>query len=52
MRLEHFKLLKEPLSAQNIKNTTNINHRFMSTMFSIDKESGKNIIEVIEKKHL
>ncbi len=52
MRLEHFKLLKKPLSAQNIKNTTNINHRFMSTMFSIDKESGKKIIEVIEKKHL
>lgn len=39
-KLKSFKELKHPLPAREIKKITGVNHRFMSTMFSIGQEGG------------
>jgi len=49
MKLNKFKKLKKPLSASEIKRITGVNYRFMSTMFSIDKDSGEVLWEYIVK---
>lgn len=46
-RLSSFKILKTPLTAREVKELTEVDYRFMSTMFSIDKESGKKIWDYI-----
>lgn len=43
MKLNKFKILKKSLPAAEIKKITGVNYRFMSTMFSIDKESGEKL---------
>ena len=50
MKLSKFKRLKKSLSAADIKKITGVNYRFMSTMFSIDKESGEKLWYYILKK--
>jgi len=52
MKLERFKLLKNPLSAADIKKITGINYRFMSTMFALDKDSGDKLWEYILKNNI
>lgn len=46
MKLNHFHLLNNPLSAAEIKSITGVNHRFMSTMFGIGAEVGKALYKV------
>lgn len=41
--LDDFKELKKPLSASELKNVTQVNYRFMSTMFGIGKENGDKV---------
>jgi len=43
MKLSRFKRLKKALPATDIKKITGVNYRFMSTMFSIDRESGEKL---------
>jgi hypothetical protein len=43
MKLQQFHLLGSPMSASEIKGVTGVNHRFMSTMFSVDADSGKKL---------
>jgi hypothetical protein len=43
MKLHHFQRVSPPLSAAEIKKITGINHRFMSTMFGLDADSGKAV---------
>ncbi|HFD33439.1 MAG TPA: hypothetical protein ENJ28_12125 [Gammaproteobacteria bacterium] len=43
MKLNQFHLLGYPMSAAEIKEITGVNYRFMSTMFSVDAESGKKL---------
>jgi hypothetical protein len=50
--LNSFKELSSPLSAKEIKSITGINYRFMSTMFGIDIESAKKVIEHIKENNL
>jgi hypothetical protein len=50
--LNSFKLLGKPLPAKEIKNITGINHRFMSTMFGIDRESAKKVLGHIKSYNL
>lgn len=47
MRLDKFKKLKQPLPAAEIKEITDKNYRFMSTMFAIDGDSGGRLWEHI-----
>jgi len=49
MRLNQFQLVSPPLTAAEIKTITGINHVFMSTMFGLDAESGKNIRRYIHE---
>ena len=51
-KLDRFKLLKNPLSAADIKKITGINYRFMSTMFAVDKDSGDKLWEYILKNNI
>lgn len=41
--LEDFKVLKKPLSASDLKIITQVNYRFMSTIFDIGKENGDKV---------
>lgn len=41
--LEEFKILLKPLSAREVKKITQVDYRFMSTMFGIGKENGDKI---------
>jgi hypothetical protein len=43
MLLMRFQRVSPPLSAAEIKGITGINHRFLSTMFGLDAESGKAV---------
>jgi hypothetical protein len=43
MKLQQFHLLGSPMSASEIKGVTGVNHRFMSTMFGVDADSGKKL---------
>ncbi len=47
--LNQFKRLTKPLSASTIKEITGINYFFGRTRFSVDKESGEKIINVIQR---
>ena len=47
MKLQRFQLVSPPLTAAEIKETTGINHVFMSTMFGVDADSGKAIRKFI-----
>ena len=50
MNLNRFKVLSSPLSASEIKQVTGINHVFMSTMFGLDADSGKQVkMHIIEQ---
>lgn len=44
VKLDQFNLLENPLKASEIKEITEVNYRFMSTMFGIDKESGGKLV--------
>jgi len=50
MKLLHFQRVSPPLSAAEIKKITGINHRFMSTMFGLDGESGKAVKKFIHDR--
>lgn len=41
--LEEFKVLKKSLSASQVKEITEVDYRFMSTMFGIGKENGDKV---------
>jgi hypothetical protein len=43
MKLNKFQRLSRPLSASEIKSITEIDYRFMTTMFGVDADSGKKI---------
>ena len=45
MKLNQFQILKEPISAAEIKSITEVNHRFMSTMFALDSENGRKLYQ-------
>lgn len=45
MKLNQFHLLDSPMSASEIKDITGVNHRFMSTMFGVDADSGKKLFK-------
>jgi len=47
MKLSNFHLLKIPMKASEIKEVTGVNHRFMSTMFGLDAESGKSLYKEV-----
>jgi hypothetical protein len=42
-RLNQFHRLSTTITASEIKNITGVNHRFMSTMFGLDADSGKSL---------
>lgn len=48
MKLNNFHTVKKPLSAAKIKSITDVDYRFMSTMFGVDLESGKKIKAELE----
>ncbi len=50
MKLNQFHLLESPMSASEIKGITDVNHRFMSTMFGVDAENGKKIFKEALKR--
>lgn len=52
MKLNNFYKINPPLSASEIKEITEIDYRFMSTMFGIDIESGKKIKLECEKRKM
>jgi hypothetical protein len=51
-KLNNYRKLRTPLSAGEIKQITEVNYVFMSTMFSIDAESGRRIEEHIKNNLL
>lgn len=50
MKLNQFHLLETPMSASEVKSVTGVNHRFMSTMFGVDSESGKALYKEVLKR--
>lgn len=52
MKLDKFKKLIRPLPAAEIKRITEVNYRFMSTMFAVDKDSGDRLWEYIPRNHI
>ena len=50
MKLNQFHLLQTPMSASEVKSVTGVNHRFMSTMFGVDSESGKALYKEVLKR--
>jgi hypothetical protein len=52
MKLDKFKKLIRPLPAAEIKRITEVNYRFMSTMFAVDKDSGDRLWEYISRNHI
>ncbi len=49
-KLNNFRILKEPISASEVKEITGTNYIFMQTMFGIDQDDAKKIIAVAEKR--
>ncbi len=47
MKLKNFHLLTTPVTASEIKKITGTNHRFLSTMFGLDAESGNAVKKYI-----
>ena len=52
MKLDKFKKLKRPLPAAGIKKITDVNYRFMSTMFAVDKDSGDKLWGHISENYI
>lgn len=52
MKLDKFKKLIRSLPAAEIKRITEVNYRFMSTMFAVDKDSGDRLWEYISRNHI
>ncbi|HGE72397.1 TPA: EVE domain-containing protein [Candidatus Poribacteria bacterium] len=52
MKLDKFKILKDPLSASDIKKITGVNYRFMPTMFAVDKDSGDKLWGYLSKNRI
>jgi hypothetical protein len=52
MLLDNFQRLSLPLPAAKIKEITGINYRFLSTMFSIDANSGEVLQKYIQAQHI
>jgi len=50
MKLRHFQQVSPPLRAAEIKRVTEIDHRFMSTMFGLDADSGKALRQHIHDR--
>jgi len=50
MNLDRFKRLRRPLRAAEIKRITGVNYRFMSTMFTVDRDSGDKLVRHISKE--
>jgi hypothetical protein len=50
MKLNNFNIVKKPLSAAKIKSITDVDYRFMSTMFGVDLDSGKKIRHELEMR--
>lgn len=50
MTLNSFRTIEPPLSAAQIKKITGIDHVFMTTLFSVDKESGQLIQKEIDNR--
>lgn len=50
VELKSFSEIKKPLTAAEIKTITGINHRFMMTRFSVDRESGNKIWNKLSKR--
>ncbi len=48
IKLNQFHVLEKPLSASEIKGVTDINHRFMSTMFGVDADNGKKLYKEVQ----
>ncbi len=51
MKLNNFKILKKPLPAAKIKEITEVNYRFMQTMFSVNNESSEKLWKVITENY-
>ena len=49
MKLTGYRILENPVPASEIKQVTGVNYVFMATMFGIDAESGKRIVNHIKK---
>jgi len=52
MRLSPFMKLKRPMSASEIKEITETNHRFMSVMFGIDAKTGQKLWDHAKKERM
>lgn len=50
MKLRNFETVSPPLKAAEIKRITEIDHRFMSTMFGLDTDSGKTLRQHIHDR--
>lgn len=50
MKLNQFRHVDIPITAAEIKGVTEVDYRFMSTMFAIDAESGKKLYDHILQK--
>lgn len=50
MKLKSFRIVETPLSAAQIKKITGIDYAFMTTLFSVDKESGQLLQKEIDNR--
>ena len=50
MPLLKFELVDPPMEAMEIKQTCGVNYRFMSTLFPIDAEAGRNLEMVLRSR--
>ena len=50
MKLYQFRRVDKPITAAEIKGVTEVDYRFMSTMFAIDAESGRKLYRYIVQK--
>jgi hypothetical protein len=48
MKLNNYHRIDPPISASRIKEITDVDYRFMSTMFGIDNENGKMVFQECE----
>lgn len=51
MKLLDFEKISPPLKAAEIKNISGVNYVFMQTMFGIDQDSGKKIVDHLQKNN-
>jgi hypothetical protein len=49
-QLEKFQEVSPPIPAAEIKGITGNNYRFMGTMFGLDRDSGKKLLEAVSKQ--